>query len=80
MKNFVIAIRETETRCRYYVVIESDITTGKAYAYNPEIGCRVITPYKDRDAMQTAHIRNAPYDWMLNFDAETVSVPTDWTK
>lgn len=79
MKNLVIAIRETETRCRYYVVIESDITTGKAYAYNPEIGYNVITPYKDRDALQTAYIRQHPFDWMLKFDCQAVDVPTDWT-
>lgn len=78
MKNLVIAIRETETRCRYYVVVESDITTGKCYAYNPKIGFKVITPYKDRDPFRTEYIRADPFQWMVDFDVSKVNVPKNW--
>ena len=78
MMNLVIAIKETETRTRFYVAIESDIATGKCYAYNPEVGFKVITPYKDRDAFQTLQIRKNPYQWMIDFDASNVNVPENW--
>lgn len=80
MKNIVVAIKETETRSRYYVAIESDIETGKVYAYNPEVGFKVITPYKDRDAFQTEYIRKHPFVWMENFNTNEVNVPENWTK
>ena len=80
MKNIVVAIQETESRCRYYVAIESDIETGKVYAYNPEVGFKVITPYKDRNAIQSQYIKEHPYQWMIDFDTSKVSVPENWMK
>lgn len=78
MKNVMVAIKETETRSRYYVAIDSDITTGKCYAYNPETGYKVITPYKDRDAFETVRINRNPYQWMIDFDVTKVNVPENW--
>lgn len=78
MKNIMVAIQETETRCRYYVAIDCDIATGKAYAYNPEVGCKVITPYKDRNAFQTKYINEHPYPWMVDFDASKIEIPENW--
>lgn len=78
MKNVMVAIQETETRCRDYVVIDCDIATGKAYAYNPEVGCKVITPYKDRNAFQTKYINENPYPWMVNFDTSKIEIPENW--
>ena len=80
MKNLVIAIREAEARSRFYVIIESDIETGKAYAYNPEKGYTVITAYKDRDVFATDYIRKNPFDWMVSFDSSKVKIPENWMK
>lgn len=78
MKNHVVAIKETETSSRFYVAIDSDIATGKCYAYNPEVGFKVITPYKDRDAFATNYIRKNPFQWMIDFDASKVNIPENW--
>lgn len=78
MKNTMVAIRETETKTRYYVAIVSDIATGKCLAYNPETGVKVITPYRDRDAFQTKYINQHPFDWMIEFNPESVEVNPDW--
>ena len=78
MKNTVVAIKENETKTRNYIVIDSDIETGKCYAYNPEVGFKVITPHKDRDAFMTANIRRNPFQWMIDFDANKVTVPSNW--
>lgn len=78
MKNIVVAINETETITRFYVAIESDIATGKCLAYNPEVGLKVITPYKDRNAFATMQIRKNPYPWMIDFDTNAVNVPENW--
>lgn len=78
MKNTLVAIQETETKARYYIAVESDIATGKCYAYNPEVGFRVITPYKDRNAFETKRINDHPFPWMLEFDASSVEVPEKW--
>ena len=78
MKNIMVAIQETETRVRYYVAIDCDIATGKAYAYNPEVGCRVITPYKDRNAFETRRVNESPFPWMTEFDPSTISIPENW--
>ena len=78
MKNTMIAIQETATRSTYYVVIDSDIATGKAYAYNPDYGFRVITPYKDRNPFETRRINQNPYPWMIEFDISKVKIPENW--
>lgn len=78
MKNTFVAIKETDSRCRFYAVIDSDIATGKAYAFNPEIGCTVITPYKDRDVFQTRYINEHPYPWMNEFNPNKFEVPENW--
>lgn len=78
MKNTLIAIHENTTLTRYYVAIDSDIATGKCYAYNPEVGYKVITPYKDCNAFETARIRKNPYPWMVEFDPSIAEVPENW--
>ena len=74
----MVAIQETETRVRYYVTIDCDIATGKAYAYNPEVGYKVITPYKDRNAFETRQVNENPFPWMIEFDASKIEVPENW--
>ena len=78
MKNQVVAIKEAKTRTRFYVVISSDIATGKSLVYNPETGLNVVTPYKDRDAFATKQINNFPYDWMIEFNVDSVKIPENW--
>lgn len=80
MKNSVIAIRETETRSRFYVVLDTDIATGKAYVYNPDTGFTTVTPYKDKDAFKTRYIRENPYPWMTAFNAAAVTIPANWAE
>lgn len=79
MKNLVIAINE-ENATRYYVIMDSDIETGKAYAYNPEVGCKVIAPYKTRNAFQSNYIKQHPFQWMIDFDTSSVEIPNNWMK
>lgn len=79
-KNIMVAIQETETRVRYYVAIDSDIATGKCLAYNPETGCKIITPYKERNAFQTVYINKHPFDWMINLNTEEIEIPEEWIK
>lgn len=78
MKNVMVAIKETETRSRFYVIIDSDIESGKCLAYNPETGVRVVEPFKDREAFQTDYINKHPYEWMVAFNTETVKIPENW--
>lgn len=78
MTNQMVAIKETERRTRFYVVIDSDIATGKCLVYNPETGLNVVTPYKDRDAFATVQINRFPYDWMVEFDVNSVKYSENW--
>ena len=79
-KNVMVAISETETRSRFYVVIDSDIATGKCLAYNPETGTKVIVPHRDRDTIATTYINKHPFEWMVTFNPETVEIPENWMK
>lgn len=78
MKNTMIAIYENEKTTSYNVVIDCDIATGKAYVYNPTDGYRVVTPYKDRNPFETKRINEAPYPWMVEFDASKIEIPENW--
>lgn len=79
MKNIVVAIREGDTTCRFYVVIDTDIATGKAYVYNPETGYTVVNTL-DRDVFTTNYIRKHPFEWMIEFNPTEVEAPENWVE
>lgn len=73
----VTAIRENDTT-RYYVCLESDIETGRCYAYNPETGYKVITPWRDRDTFAERALRGCFYPWMVEINQRHAAPPADW--